>query len=58
MGAGVSLRLKAVQIINLVEGGGASASNYGFDATEGYVAPKVEKFEEEEAVYESEEEDF
>lgn len=58
VGAGVSLRLKAVQIINLVEGGGASASNFGFDATEGYVAPKVEKFEQEEAVYESAEEDF
>lgn len=58
VGAGVSLRLKAVQIINLVEGGGASASNYGFDSTEGYVAPKVEKFEEEEAVYADEAEDF
>ena len=58
VGAGVSLRLKAVQIINLVEGGGASASNFGFDATEGYVAPKAEVFEEEEAVYESAEEDF
>lgn len=30
-GAGVSLRLKAVQIINLVEGGDQTAKYYGFD---------------------------
>jgi hypothetical protein len=58
VGAGVSLRMKAVQIIDLVQGGGASASNYGFDATEGYVAPKEEKFEEKEVAHVDEEEDF
>lgn len=40
VGAGVSLRLKAVQIIKLVEygGGGGSAEGFGFDTEEGYVA--------------------
>ena len=41
-GAGVSLRLKAVQIINLKSGGGADASAYGFSATEGFTAPAAE----------------
>ena len=37
IGASVSLRLKAVQITKLVEGGnGASASSYGFGSEEGY----------------------
>lgn len=39
VGAGVSLRLKAVQIIELKTGGGADASSYGFSATEGFTAP-------------------
>lgn len=38
VGAGVSLRLKAVQVIELKTGGGASASSYGFDSTEGFTA--------------------
>lgn len=33
-GAGVTLRLKAVQIIELVEGGGRNASDYGFEPDE------------------------
>lgn len=38
--ASVSLRLKAVQIIQLVEGSGAaSAAAYGFEEEDGYVAP-------------------
>ena len=38
IGASVSLRLKAVQIINLVEGSNqTSASSYGFGEEEGYV---------------------
>jgi hypothetical protein len=37
LGAGASLRLKAVQVITLVEFG-ADASYYGFDAEEGYAA--------------------
>lgn len=39
VGAGISLRLKAVQVIELVEySGGASASGYGFGEEEGYEA--------------------
>jgi hypothetical protein len=42
-GAGVSMRLQAVQIIELkTGGGGADASNYGFEATEGFTAPQEE----------------
>jgi len=38
-GAGVSLRLKAVQVINLVEfGGGAGAGAFGFGEEDGYEA--------------------
>lgn len=38
-GAGVSLRLKAVQVIDLVEfSGGASADSYGFGEEDGYEA--------------------
>ena len=38
-GAGVSLRLKAVQVIDLVEfSGGASSEAYGFGEEEGYEA--------------------
>ncbi len=41
-GAGVSLRLKAVQVINLVSGGeGGNGSSYGFGEEEGYVAPEA-----------------
>lgn len=39
VGAGVSLRLKAVQVLNLVSGGGGDGSSYGFGEEEGYVAP-------------------
>ena len=42
VGAGVSLRLKAVQIIDLKSGGGTDASAYGFSATEGFTAPATE----------------
>lgn len=57
-GSGVSLRLKAVQIIKLVEGSGGSAGQFGFEATDGYVAPKVEEVQEEVVAYADEEEDF
>lgn len=36
--AGVSLRLKAVQVLELRRGGGANAENYGFGEEEGYEA--------------------
>lgn len=36
IGAGVSLRLKAVQILNLVEGGSADAEFFGFTEEEGF----------------------
>ena len=40
-GAGVSLRLRAVQITKLVEGGAGNAEGYGFDRVEGgYEAPE------------------
>ena len=45
IGAGVSLRLKAVQILDLVEGG-SSAQTYGFTKEEGFVANEVETNEE------------
>jgi hypothetical protein len=38
VGAGISLRLKAVQVIELVEGQGGTAESYGFGKEEGYVA--------------------
>ena len=42
-GAGVSLRLRAAQITELVEGGAGSAEGYGFDKVEGgFVAPEKE----------------
>lgn len=36
IGAGITLRLKAAQIIELRQGGGASAENYGFGEEEGF----------------------
>ena len=56
-GAGVSARLKAVQIIELKTGGGSNASSFGFEATEGYTAPDEEAAESEGFVHE-EDEDF
>jgi hypothetical protein len=38
-GSGVSLRIKAAQVINLVSGGGGTASAFGFEQEDGYVAP-------------------
>lgn len=38
IGAGITLRLKAAQIIELRQGGGASAEDYGFGEEEGYEA--------------------
>lgn len=38
VGAGISLRLRAVQVIELVEGQGGTAESYGFGKEEGYVA--------------------
>lgn len=57
-GAGVTLRLKAVQIIELKTGGGSNASSFGFEATEGYSAPQVETAQDEGFVDEEETEDF
>lgn len=37
-GIGASLRIKAVQVIDLVTGGGGNASSFGFGEEEGYVA--------------------
>jgi len=42
-GAGVSLRLRAVQVVKLVQGGSGDASGFGFDEIkDGYVAEKKE----------------
>tara|TARA_X000001382_G_C3110755_1_gene159811 strand:+ start:123 stop:770 length:648 start_codon:yes stop_codon:yes gene_type:complete len=42
-GAGVSLRLRAVQVIKLVQGGSGNASGFGFDEIQdGYVAETKE----------------
>ena len=43
-GAGVSLRLRAVQITKLVEGGNSNSAGHGFDnVDDGYVAPEADK---------------
>jgi hypothetical protein len=48
VGAGVTLRVKAVQVLNLVEySGGASADAYGFGEEEGYVATETNDFTDE-----------
>lgn len=50
LGSGVSLRLKAVQVHELVSGGGASADSYGFkEEANGYVAETTDSFPEAEA---------
>lgn len=41
LGAGVSLRLKAVQVIDLIEPQGGSAESYGFGEEEGYESEDV-----------------
>ena len=47
LGSGVSLRLKAVQVHELVSGGGASADSYCFkEEANGYVAETVDSFPE------------
>jgi hypothetical protein len=58
VGAGITLRLKAVQVKKLVQGGGnGGASSFGFDADEdGYKAPAKETFED--AANSVSEEDF
>lgn len=52
LGSGISLKLQALQVIDLVEGG-ASAGTYGFDAEEGF-SYDVEDFEEQEEETEAE----
>lgn len=47
---GLSLRLQAVQVIQLVQGsGGGNADSYGFEEEDGYVTEKEETFSNEEA---------
>lgn len=61
IGAGVTLRLKAAQIIELRSGGSASADDYGFGEEEGYEAEDEAAdsgFSHEEHADESEEGDF
>lgn len=49
LGAGISLRLKAAQILELVEFGQANAEAYGFEEEEGFSANAETGFEKEEA---------
>lgn len=44
LGAGVSLRLQAAQIIELVQGGERTAESYGFGEEEGYTAAEDDPF--------------
>ena len=46
IGAGVALRLRAVQVIQYVEGGSGSADRFGFEAVAGYEHKVPETFEE------------
>ena len=54
---GVSLRLRAAQIIELVSGGKGNADSYGFKEEEGYSAPAETKEVETSAVMEDSEDD-
>jgi hypothetical protein len=42
IGAGVTLRLKAAQILKLVSGDGAAASSFGFNKEEGFEQPETD----------------
>ena len=53
---GVSLRMKGVQVINLVQGGGAEAASYGFSDEEGGFTVDTSAFDDESDF--SEDEDF
>jgi hypothetical protein len=58
-GAGISLRVRAVQIIELVEyGSGAQAGSFGFGEEDGYEAVTTAKTDDFKDETESEEEDF
>jgi len=61
IGAGVSLRLKAVQVLNLVEGGSADAEFFGFTEEEGFSIEEDEagftNYEDEESITDDEPED-
>ena len=57
VGSGVSLRMKAVQVIDLKTGGGADAGAYGFGKEEGYEAPQ-QQAEQNEFVDTDDQEDF
>ena len=58
VGAGVTLRLKAVQIIDLKSGGGTDASAYGFSAKEGFTAPETETETATDTGFSDDDEDF
>lgn len=57
VGAGISLRLNAVQIIELVSEGGGTADSYGFEEEEGFVANPSDFTDEEEAEEDTEEDE-
>jgi len=43
IGVGVSLRMNAVQVIDLVTSGGGNAGSYGFGEEDGYTAPDADE---------------
>jgi hypothetical protein len=56
IGAGISLRMKAVQIIKLVEWDSGTAEKYGFEEEEGFSASDSSEFESTSDDFESEDE--
>ena len=58
VGAGVSLRLKAVQVIDLVTGGGDDAGSFGFQKEDGYKAPDKSASDQNDFNAEDDQEDF
>ena len=57
VGASVSLKLEAVQIIELVSSGGASAESFGFEETDGYTHEEKPVAQEETAPWTEEDDD-
>jgi len=57
VGAGVSMRLKGVQVIKLVEGG-SDSSGHGFKKEEGYTASETQEFDNETQPVVAQEDDF
>jgi hypothetical protein len=57
LGAGLSLRLKAVQVIELADRPEVSGDVYGFDDEDGYVADESEKEDSDSGVFDEDSND-